>query len=264
MAGAITNLTSWDDMRSYILKKLGAPVNNIEMSEDQLDLAIEDTVREYWKYSTTVGTYMDYIVFQANAGQSEYQVSAIVDVKTSAVINDIEAVYDFALREALDGINTLFSPQNILLQESWVANGGYPGGPGSDAGQGGMTLANFYSSMMYIESIREAFGKGYRATWIPGKQILKVSPTPQEPLVGVLVVYRRELATNLFNDVLVRKLALAKAKIQWGRNIGKYSGTLPDGLVINYQLIIDEGKEEEEKYLDWIRADNPGPDFFVA
>jgi hypothetical protein len=144
-----------------------------------------------------------------------------------------------------------------------VTNGGYPGGPVDNAGIG-MTLTNFYSSMMYIESIREAFGKYYRASWIPGKRILKIVPTPSTCVQGCVIVYRREVAENLFNDVNVRKLALAKAKIQWGRHLNKYGGTLPDGLTINGDAIISEGTTEEEKYLEWMRSESYPPDFMIA
>lgn len=260
---AITNINSWDGMRNYILAKLGSPVNNIEMSEEQIDLAIEDTIRDFWYYNTNRGGYMDYIIFQCTPGVSEYPVSAIMDLKTSAIYDDIEAIYDFSVREGLDGLNTLFSPQHILLYDQYVTQGGYPGGPVDNAGIG-MTLTNFYTSMMYIESIREAFGKYYRAEWIPNKRIMKIVPTPDTCVQGVVVAYRRQLAEDLFNDPLIRKLSLARAKIQWGRNIGKYSGSLPDGLTINYDMIINEGKEEEEKYLQWMRQECPQPDFFIA
>jgi len=260
---AITSINSWDGMRNYIFTKLGAPVINIEMTEEQVDLAIEDTIRDFWHYNTGRGNYMDYIIFQTSAGVSEYPISAIRDLKTSATYDDIEAIYDFSVREGLDGLNTLFSPQHILLYDQYVTQGGYPGGPVDNAGIG-MTLTNFYTSMMYIESIREAFGKYYRAVWIPGKRVMKIVPTPIDCVQGVIVAYRRELATDLFNDELVRKLSLARAKIQWGRHLNKYGGTLPDGLNINGDAIFNEGKEEEEKYLEWIRSESEPPDFFIA
>lgn len=261
----ITNINSWEGMRVYLLQKLGWPVNNVEITEEQLDLAIEDTIREFWYYNTDRGNYMDYIIFQCSAGVSEYSISAgqFRDYFTSAVIDDIEAIYDLSVREGLEGLNTLFSPQHILLYDVYVTQGGYPGGPVDNAGIG-MTLTNYYTSMMYIEQIREAFGKMYRADWIPNKRVIKVIPTPVEPILGVVVAYRRQLAEHLFNDPLVRKLALAKAKIQWGRNLIKYGGSLPDGLTINADVILNEGKEEEEKYLEWMRSESEPPDFFIA
>jgi hypothetical protein len=260
---AITSITDWDGMRHYIVTKLGAPVINVELSEEQIDLAIEDTIRDFWTYNTGRGHYMDYIVFQTSCGVSEYPMSAIRDLKTSAVYDDIESIYDFSVREGLDGLNTLFSPQHILLYDQYVTQGGYPGGPTDNAGIG-LTLTNYYTSMMYINMIRESFGKWYTATWIPGKNIMKIVPTPDTCVLGCIVVYRRQLATDLFNDPLIRKLALAKAKIQWGRHLTKYTGNLPDGLNINGDAIMTEGKEEEEKYLQWMRQESHPTDFWIA
>jgi len=260
---AMVSITSWDGMRTYILQKLGHPVINVEMTEDQLNLCIEDTIRDFWHYNYDRGSYMDIILFQCSAGVSEYASSAIMDFKTSAYYDDIEAIYDFSVRDGLDGLNTLFSPTHILLYDQYVTQGGYPGGPVDNAGIG-MTLSNFYVAMMYIDQIREAFGKYYIANWIPNKRVIKVVPTPSTNVQGALVVYRRNLATDLFNDELVRKLAVARAKIQWGRNISKYEGTMPDGLSINGSAILSEGQAEEERYLGWMRSESSPPDFYIA
>lgn len=259
----ITNIKDWDTMRTYIVTKLGFPVINVELEESQIDYAIEDTIRDYWKYNTRGGNYMDYIVFQASAGVADYPMSTIRDLKTGQVYDDIEAIYDLSVRDGLDGLNTLFSPQHILLYDQYVTQGGYPGGPVDNAGIG-MTLTNYYTSMMYIDMIKESFGKMYTAYWIPGKAVMKIVPTPATDVQGVVVAYRRELATDLFNDELVRKLSVARAKIQWAGHLRKYGGTLPDGLTIDGPSIMAEGIAEEEKYIEWMRQEGQPCDFYIA
>ena len=68
---------------------------------------------------------------------------------------------------------------------------------------------------------------------------------------------------NIYNNPLVKKLAVARAGIRWIRNISKFTGTMPDGLAVN-ESRLTEYKEEEEKWLERIWEESETPDFLVA
>jgi hypothetical protein len=258
----ITNLTQ---MRNYVLRKLGFPVNNVEISTEQLDDAIWDTVQDFRRYNYEDGTFLDYVIFNTNAGQSEYATSAIsgtdgVPIATGTE-EGIEAIYNFEVSFGMDGINTLFSPTHMLLYNQYVNQGGYPGGPGST---GGFVLADYQIAMMYLDMISEMFGKHYRAKYIPGKRVVQVIPTPDQPLTAVLQIYRHGYASHLYNNPLVKKLAVARAKVRWGGNLNKYGGSMPDGLTINADAILSEGLAEEEKWFERMSEESAPPDFYIA
>jgi hypothetical protein len=258
----VTKITTLAEMKNYVLRKLGYPVNNIEISDDQLEDAINDTVMDFQRYNYDEGTYLDYFMFQTSAGVSDYPISSVYDYKTSAVLENVQHVWDFSVAFGMDGINTMFSPTHILLYNQYVEQGSYPGGPAYGS-PNALVLSDYQTSMMYLEEINNMFGKGYYVNYIPATETLRVTPTPNMALVGVLIFYRKAYAYQLYNNPLVKKLAVAKAGIRWGRNLSKYSGQLPDGLTINASEIIQEYKEEEEKVLEQLFSESEPPDFFI-
>ena len=169
----ITNLT---DMKNYVLVELGFPVLNIEISNEQLEQEIENTIQDFRRYNYDEGTYRDYFLLQTSAGVGDYPVSAVKDYTTSATLDNVEAIYDFNVSFGIGGINTLFSPAHVLLYQQYVNQGAYPGGPG--AGGSGLILTNWQTSMMYLDMINEMFGKMYTANYIPGREVIRIVPTP--------------------------------------------------------------------------------------
>lgn len=257
----MAKITSLLEMKNYVLTQLGFPVVNVEISDVQLEQAIYDTIQDFCRYNYDEGTYRDYFILQCTPGQSDYPLSSTRDYTTSALLSDVEFVWDFAVSFGFDGINTLFSPAHVLLYDQYVNQGAYPGGPGT--GGGGLMLANYYTSMQYLDIINEMFGKMYTADYLPGREVIRITPTPDQYVLGVLTVFRREQSNFLYNNPLVKKLATARAGVRWGRNLSKYSGSLPDGLTINGEAIVSEYKEEEEKWFERIFDESSPPDFQV-
>jgi hypothetical protein len=255
-----TKITTVTGMKNYVLRKLGYPLNNIEITEDQLDDAIWDSVQEFQRYNYDEGTYRDYFLLQTSAGQQDYYVSAVRDYTTSATLDNVQNIWDFSISFGLDGINTLFSPTHVLLYNQYVEQGMYPGGPGSD---GGMVLTNYQTAMNYIDMINQMFGKNYSVDFLSSREVIRITPTPNQALVGVLILFRKEYAYNLYNNPLVKKLSVAKAGIRWMLNLSKYQGSLPDGLTINSGELLQYYRDEEEKALTAFFEESEPPDFQV-
>lgn len=236
-----------DDFRNYIKRQLGSPVINIEIADEQIDDIIFDSVQVLQKYDYEDGNYDSYLILTLIPGVSAYSLSG----------SDVEAVYDFTLSTGTGGINTLFSPQNMILGSDFSVLGG------SQAG-GGMSLANYQISMTYIKEINAMFSVRYRVNYMPASQRLFLTPTPQVSGIGLLSVYRNETALALYSNPNVKKLAIAKTKKLWGLHLKKYGISLPGGGSINGQAIYDEGKDEEREAMEDIRLEAPGPDFMIG
>jgi hypothetical protein len=254
-------ITTLTEMKDYVLTQLGFPVLNIEVSDSQLEQAIIDSCQDFSRYNYDEGSYRDYFIFQATAGVMDYPVSSVRDFTTSATLDNVQYIWDFSVSFGLDGINTLFSPTHILLYDQYVNQGGYPGGPGTMGGTG-LMLTNYATAMVYLEMINEMFGKMYSVDYIPGRDIIRITPTPATDLVGVLILWRSQYMQNIYNNPLVKKLAVARAGIRWIRNISKFTGTMPDGLAVN-ESRLTEYKEEEEKWLERMFDESEPPDFQV-
>lgn len=236
---AITTLASF---RAYIRRMLGGgnpadltndrPTINVELSVAQLDQCIEDTIDLANRYLYGEGEYEDYVALTLQPGVSAYSLSG----------TNIEDVVDFSVGYgASNGINTLFTPANMVLGSNfqYIFDGN------------GLALTGYSVALNYLESIEDMFSVKFRVDYRERQSILIVTPQPQQTLVGLLKVYKREAAENLYNHVLVKKIAIAKAKQVWGIALSKLGDmTLPGGG--SYKSFADriwsEGREEEETY----------------
>jgi hypothetical protein len=245
-------IASKADFIQYIKYALGFPSINVELDCTQLGNIIDDCVQEFRRYNAGEGSYEDYAIFNISAGVNTYSLSA----------EDIQNVYDLQSSFGINGINTLFSPTHILLYADWVQRGNYPGGSGGLGGQG-LVLTEYDLAMNYLEEISNRFGRKFQVRYREQAKELKVFPTPTEDSVGILCLWRNELATNLYNHSLVKKLAVARAKVMWGGILRKFVMTIPGGGSISGADIVAEGKEEETKALDSIRLESTPPRFFV-
>jgi len=250
----MAKITTLDGFKTYILTRLGHPVINVEIAPEQIEVIVQDTVDDFFRYNADEATYLQYTTLVVSAGISEYSLEGY----------GIEAAYDLDLSYGLDGINTLFSPTHILLYDQWVTQGGYPGGPGAGAGSTGMVLTEWEIAMEYLEQVKMSFGKHYRVKWHGGREVLEIIPTPEQNMCGMVALYKRENVENVYNHPLVRKLATARAKIQWGLHLSKYNVTLPDGLTINGRDLISDGQAEEEKWFDRMISESQPIDIFVG
>lgn len=244
------NITSLEDMCNYIKLKLGMPVINVEVKNIQIYQEIFDAAQEFYNYGYDISSYRDYVILTTSAGIDEYSLSG----------QDIVDIVDFDFSFGIDGINTLFSPTHTLLYKDWVVRGNYPGGPGSQS----MVLTDWYIGMNYLEEVKNTFGKRYTCYWRPLSQTVKVIPTPQENMVGALIIFRKEKIANLYNHILFKKLCIAKVKKLWGSILDKNEMNFPGGGRVNGAKIEQQGIDEEEKVLDRIRAEAPPIDIIVG
>ena len=227
-------ISTLSEFREYIKNRLGggsAGVINVEMSVDQLNQSIEDAVQIFQRYAYGEGLYEDWLVLSLVPGVSAYSTSGA----------NIEDVVDFSISTASNNsINQLFTPANIVLGGSFqVFNGG-----------AGMALANYQTAMMYLKNVEEIFSIKFRVDYRELQQMVIVTPTPTMNLFGLMKVYRKEAAINMYNHPSVKKLAVAYSKQVWGNILSKYGSiALPGGGSYGEfgNTMIEKGEAEVEK-----------------
>lgn len=245
----MANPSTIDEMRLYIKQELGYPVINVELADVQLDNIIEDSIQYYNDENYGEGSYRTYLAFSATAGQDEYVLSG----------DNIQDVFDFAYNTN-SGINTLFSPLNMLNQNDMFLK--LFDGSGGDCQ--GKTMTSYQIAMSQINDIADAFSAMYRMDWWEQKETLKITPTPQADMVGVLLIYKKSELADLFNNRYVKQLAVGKAKKLWGFITSKYTMQLPGGGTVNGEKIESQGITEIEEAKEMIRATSEPIDFYMA
>jgi hypothetical protein len=239
-------ITSKQEFRNYIRSMLGGGspgegILNIEVSTEQFNNAIDKAVKESYRYLAGEGIYEDYFVFTLSAGVSAYDMSG----------SDVYGVIDFELGSTgTNSINHLFSPMNLLYGSAWSQM--FTGGGG-----GGLALANYQSMLLYLETIKDFFTISYKLDFNELEQRLIVVPSPTENCAGILRLWRKETAINLYNNVLVQDLTIAIVKTIWGTTLRKNPMTLPDGSNTREfgKEIYEEGTQEKK---DLIKKMNAG------
>jgi hypothetical protein len=261
----MAKIQSLSQMTDYLKLSLGMPILNVEVTDKQFYQLIEDSIDVFHRYNYSDGSYLTNSCILLSAGFNQQPLSSTYDLFTGQPLSNIESLCDFNLSFGFDGINTLFSPQNILLyQEFQNGNFPYPTSTGKGGfASPGMVLSNYQISMQYVEDINVMFGKMYTISLIWGQDLLQISPTPSQDLMGVLSFYKKQSANTIYNHPLFKKLTIGLAKQRWASNLTKYLGTLPDGLSINTD-IYNQGTLEYKEALEDIKKESEPIAFFVA
>ena len=227
----MASVTSRQGLIDYCLRRLGQPVIEINVDEDQLDERIDDALEFF----------------------QEYHFDGVEKVFTKHTItqNDIDNEY-------VDTDNSIISVVRVLPIPSFDS---FQGGffneeyqmrlndlnnfSGSSLQQWSMTLRNFdlierLFSIAPIMLFNRKQNRVYLETdW---KEKFKVDD------VLVIEAYRAldpSIYTEVWNDMFLKKYTCALIKQQWGTNLKKFSGVvLPGGITLDGKTIYDEATEE--------------------
>jgi len=247
-------ITSIQDFVQYIKLMLGSPVQNVEVDDSQIIQIIEDSVQTFQRYTYGEAVFRDVMYLPLSAGINVYQLTSAVD-----------SILDIQFKDNTD-INTLFTVQHNLLYPALQNGifGGTAGGAQTGNIGGAFNLTNYNVNMLYLKTIEDMFARTYYAQYSPNSNVMRVWPTPEVSGMAMLTVWRKEEAISLFNNILLKKLVLAKTMILWGNILGKYSMTLPGSGTINYQIFIDRGTKDEEAALEAMEKESYPCLFFVG
>jgi hypothetical protein len=258
MAGP--RIKSIGELKQYILRKLGYPTHTIEVTDDQLEDAISDTLDDYTQFAYA-GVNEKYVPIQLLEGVQDY----ILPYNVFAVLSVNDA------NMSMIGANM---PSNMFSLNQFIAADLYRPGVAKIDLVGYELINQMTSTIDLIFGKKQTFDFNsvskilhiHGAIPLDTKVILQVyqkldlEGTPQEVGVG----YEEE---KIYDDKWVKRMATARTKLQWGINIGlKYQGSiLPNGGTINGQGIIDMANAEIEKLDDELHSTYELPiDFMVG
>jgi len=250
----MAQIKTLEQYKDYLVTRCGYPVMNVEVDRDtQLENIAADTIQFFQDYNYSEGSQLEYFLFAVSAQQKTYNLSGL----------NINGAFDIELSIGIDGINTLFAPTHELLYSDFVRKGSILGTDSPDYSPG-LTLTSYDVAMLYLKEIKNQFGRGFTVQYNKQREILTINPTPNDSMLGVLYLYRKEEAIYLYNHPLVKDLGYAKTLVQWGQNLGKYQVTMPDGISMNGSDILNRGLDMEKEVKEQIKAESPVCDFFMG
>ncbi len=166
------------------------------------------------------------------------------------------------------GTTSLATASGLFVSSSSPGFGSFGGRGGQRAAGGGVDLISFTLGMQYLQMVHQMFTVKMRISFNPSTRKVRFSPAPPEMGIVVLNVVTRIEDEWLYENLWVRKYALAKAKKQIAANILLYEGaSFPGGVKLNfekYDAMADAEIEKLEKDIDDNRYGSGPQPFFVG
>ena len=220
---------SREEFTEYCLRKLGKPVIEINVDEDQVSDRIDEALRYYWDYhfDGSEKTYYKRIITQEDINNRYIMMPD----------NIIGVVNIFDLGSAL-GLNNLFNIRyQIALNDLYTLTS--------------VSMVPYYMAMNHIQFLEQMLiGKQpLRYNRHINRLYIDMSWDQISPgnylVVEAYQVVDPDIYTKAWGDRWLARYASCLIKQQWGQNLKKFDGMkMPGGLTFNGQKIFDEATVE--------------------
>jgi hypothetical protein len=228
--------TTRSEFKEYCLRKLGKPVIEINVDDDQ----VEDRIDESLKY------YYDYHFDGSEKTYYKHQVTELNKTNKYIILpeNIIGAVRIFPVGGMITGSRDLFNIQyQIALNDLYTLTS--------------VSMVPYYMTMMHLNLIQEVLvgQQPIRYNRHTNKLFIDMEweriKAGEYLLVEAYEVIDPSTFTDAWGDRWLQEYCTAKLKYQWGTNLTKFSGLqLPGGVQFNGEKIMDDAKTQIDKLED--------------
>lgn len=229
--------TTRDEFKQYCLRKLGAPVIEINVDDDQVDDRIDESLRYYWDYHFD-GSEKIYYKHQVTAQD-------MVNKYITMPSNIIGAVSVFSLGDPMVRADDLFNIRyQIALNDLYTLTS--------------VSMVPYFMVMEHLSLISEMLvGKiPIRYNRIKNNVYLDMDWNAQVKIGEYLLIEAYEVVdpdvySGVWAERWLQNYCTAKIKYQWGSNLTKFNNMqLPGGVSFNGQQILKDAEQEIAKMED--------------
>ena len=248
----MASITSKDGLIDYALRKLGAPVIEInidrQQAEDRVDEALQffnerhfDGVeRVFFSHELTADDITNrYILTDDLATPKGFPTGG----PTGRDIVSVTKVFQFG---PLKGIDSMFDVRyQMALSDYFGINTGL-------GYQSALGLASYDSAKRYISMISDFFQpeKEIRFSKVTNRLLIdgdlsQTTETGDYLIIEAYAALDPETFNEIYNDRMLKRYVTALLKKQWGSNLSKFAGVqLPGGVQLNGPQIYAEALQE--------------------
>ena len=244
-------VTSREQLKDYCLRKLGSPVIEINVDDDQIEDRIDDAFQFYreYHYDAVEKIYLQY-QFTAQDIVNRY-------IPLPDAVVGVERILPFSHRTT--GINIFDIRYQILINDLYSLMS---------------TDIIYYAQVrQQLELINQVlvgtkpvrFNRHMNRLYIDMDWAANVT-AGDFVIVEAWRILDPSTYTDVYNDMFLKKYATALIKRQWGANIKKFSGVqLPGGVTLNGDTIYQEAEDEIKQIESEIQSKFELPvDFFTG
>ncbi len=219
--------------KEYCLRKLGKPVIEINVDDDQIEDRIDESLRYYWDY-------------HFDGSEKVYYKHAVTETdRTNKYItlpeNIIGAVSVFSIGDPMVRSDDLFNIRyQIALNDLYTLTS--------------VSMIPYYMTMEHLALVSELLVGKQPIRYSRHKDRLYVDmdwnnvKNGEFLLVEAYEIIDPDVYTDAWNDRWLQNYCTAKIKYQWGSHLTKFIGqTLPGGTQFNGERILTDAENEIQK-----------------
>ena len=252
----------------YCLRKLGAPVLEINVDDDQVDDLVDDTIQYYNErhYNGIERMFLKYKITQDDIDRGQAKGGGTsLGITTTTTTSTVGLSTTFDLEEnqnyiqmppSVIGVNQIFKIRSDTVYDG-LFNIRYQLFLNDLYAFGSIDLLQYSMVQTYLEDItfllnpdmRFRFNIRQDRLYIDGD--FNVINAGDYFVIDCFRILDPNDFTRVYNDPFLKRYFTALCKKQWGQNLIKFQGVqLPGGVQLNGRQIYDDGVKE----LDEIRA----------
>ena len=239
----MATITSRTEFKDYCLRRLGWPVIDINVDDDQVEERIDDAI-QYWQDYHFDGMqkvyYVHHITEEDNTNKyldmssirdSSNNATEVVGVTrifpiqdSSATINMFDLRYQLRLNELYDFTSASYINYTLTQQHL-------------------RTL-----ELLFTGEIPIRFQRHIQRTFIDWAWGSSQAGVGTVAVLECYTTLNPDYYGRVYNDRWLKEYATNLIKIQWGANLKKFGGIqLPGGVVLNGDQIFKEAMEEKDR-----------------
>jgi|688.fasta_scaffold08328_12 hypothetical protein len=250
--------TTREQFSDYCLRRLGFPVIEINVAEEQVDDRIDDAITKYFDYHFD-GVEEDYLIVPiTNTDVTNGYIT--LDEKVFSVISALPVGNDVSTGV---GSGDLFNAQYQFYMNDFYNTSNIIGNNLAYLD----SMKSYLATMQMSLSPLNSFNFNRKTNRIRFNEPLSLL---KEKTSNIVLKIYKKLDINTFNDIwadeFLKEYATALIKRQWGENLKKFGNmNLPGGITINGDAIYSEAITEIEKLETRLTKDLQLPlDLFIG
>tara|TARA_Y100000813_G_scaffold193034_1_gene171850 strand:+ start:21 stop:776 length:756 start_codon:yes stop_codon:yes gene_type:complete len=251
----MANPTSRATLIDYCKRRLGEPVLEINVDEDQVEDRVDEALQYYQEFHSdaTIRTYLKHLI-TADDVTNEY---------ITVASNVLFVSKMFPLTSSFQNSRNFFDIKYQMMLND-IAD-----------------LMNFAGDLAYYEQMQQylslldmklnghpqvQFSRKQNRLYIFGDFADNDIKAGDYIVAEIYSIVDPETHTSVYNDMFLKEYTTALIKQQWGMNLIKFEGMqLPGGVVLNGRQIYDDATSEIATLRENLRLEHEfPPDFFVG
>ena len=239
----------------FCLRRLGEPVIEVNVDEDQIQDKVDDALQVYQEYHSdaTKRIYLKHLVTDTDVANEYISISSdiIYVSKLFPVSSTFQTSWNFFDIKYQMMLNDITDLQNFAGDLAYY-----------EQLQQYLTLLD----MKLNGSPQVQFSRRENRLYIFGDFGDQDIKAGDYVVAEVYQILNPDTNTSIYNDKFIKNYTTALIKQQWGQNLIKFEGMqLPGGVTMNGRQIYEDAMNDIEKLLEQVRLENElPPDFFVG